>query len=145
MSCAFKSSCQSWNSVVGCSNRLDYSLHWLTVTGLVGLTVLIAVFIEKISWVLHLYTVVGWSNRLDYSLHWLTGTGLVGLTVLIAVYLEKISWVVHLYTVVDWLTPSTGSIWPGWPDSTDCGSKRENIMSFAYLHISGLAYSQHWR
>ena len=76
---------------MGSCNRLDYSLHWLAVTGLVGLTVLIAVLREKISWVLNLYTVVGCCNRLDYSLHWLAVTGLVGLTVLIAVLREKIS------------------------------------------------------
>ena len=66
-------------------------MPWLAVAGLVGPTVLIAGFREKISLVLHLYTEVGHCNRLDYSLHWLTVTGLVGLTVLIAVIIEKIS------------------------------------------------------
>ena len=64
---------------MGCSNRLDYFHHWLTVAGLVGLTALIAVSREKISKILHLYTAVGFCNRL--AQHWLTVTGLVGLNV----------------------------------------------------------------
>ena len=74
---------------MGCCNRMDYSLHGLTANGLVGLTVLIAVFKEKISQILDRYTVVGCCNRLYYSQHWLTMTGLVGLTVLIAVFKEN--------------------------------------------------------
>ena len=44
---------------MGCCNGLDYSQHWLTVTGLVGLTVLIAILTEEISWVLSHYAISG--------------------------------------------------------------------------------------
>ena len=70
-------------------------------------------------------------------------TSLPGLNVLMAVFLENIKKFTALNNYgqlksTGLLTALASSELPGWPDCTDCGSQKENIMSFPSLHSSGL-------